>query len=473
MNYVSSSYFNSLSSAMDRARVIYSALYKHWHGPEKGIHRPGYSAEESEAIDVIAAHAHSLGMEDYEDLAGNRFFLLPGEDRSRPVFLSGSHIDSVSRGGRYDGSAGVVTALCAAAMVKESGRKLAHDFGVAVWRCEESPWFGQFAVGSNLAAAKLGEDFLQKKRSDSGDTLYTHMNALGLRPDILQYHLSSKKTIFPAQGVGMYVEAHIEQGQILDKAQKSLGIVTGIRGNIRYPGYIQFCGRAGHTGTVPQEERQDAVRAGAAFITHSAKKFDRIMAAGRDIVYSYPGFYDHANPATTIPAMASVRVEVRSLDECALSLAREAVARAAQDACMTNGCDWDKTHASLKPLYTAPTPMDRKVRELLGNGAENLGVTAISLASGAGHDAAIVAQMGVPSGIVFMRHGNGGLSHDPNEILGFLEGDDPFRLDGSFAHAAQLIDEIGTQSVSKQTKEETSFAKALLSCGGRKLSHHR
>ena len=123
---------DALKSSMDMSRELFEKLSAHWHGLEEGVYRPGFSPEESEAIQIIVDEAKSMGMNAYEDLAGNTFLIYEGANRNLPVFMSGSHLDAVPNGGRYDGPAGVVAALAAVRAIHDAGQTPDRDMVVAI-----------------------------------------------------------------------------------------------------------------------------------------------------------------------------------------------------------------------------------------------------------------------------------------------------------------------------------------------------
>lgn len=429
---------DALKSSMDMSRALFEKLSKHWHGLEEGVYRPGFSPEESEAIQIIIDEAKSMGMNAYQDLAGNTFLIYEGANRNLPVFMSGSHLDAVPNGGRYDGPAGVVAALAAVRAIHDAGQTPDRDMVVAIWRNEESPWFGQFAVGSKLACGDLSAEFLQAAQKNDGRTLKSHMTDVGLNTDALAAALEHGETLLPMDRIAAFVELHIEQGSQLEKAEKPLGIVTGIRGNLRFPKRIRFEGAAGHSGAVPQEERLDAVLAGAAYLQHFKGFCQELKDNGHDIVWSCPiaTTGEGASP-TTIPAHFEIQPEIRSLSNGILGLGHITLRKLAIETFWETGV---KVHINPKDIVLGrAVSIDKNLRDLLSEKAAAANIDAMDIPSGAGHDAAILAQHGVTSGMIFLRHGNDGVSHRPDEIMTLDANDDPFDLQGDFAKAVQVL----------------------------------
>jgi len=454
---------------MALARSLFSSFDNHWAGDDIGMDRAGYSARENEAIDMVKAQASAMGMDSYQDLAGNAYFIYRGADSTLPVFMMGSHLDAVPRGGRYDGPAGVVAGLAAIKAIHDSNVRPAQDICLTVFRNEESPWFGQFAVGSKLACGQLSAEFLQAAQKDDGRTLYAHMNEVGLNPAALEAALNEGQILLPIEQIGQFVELHIEQGSQLEKANKSLGIVSGIRGNLRFPKKIDFHGNAGHSGAVPQAERRDAVLAGVDFLAEFKALCIGEQANGNDLVWSCPIAHTGAGASpTTIPDFFTIQPEIRSLSPELLARMKTKLLESAQNLAAALNVRID-----IKPetiITSAPSLVSPQLQSKLEDTAQSLGIDTMRIASGAGHDAAILAQAGVDAGMMFMRHGNQGASHRPDEIMTQKEGDDAFSLSGDFANAINVLAHMAVKKASQnEGQAHTNFVQGLLQKGATPL----
>ena len=188
-----------------------------------------------------------------------------------------------------------------------------------------------------------------------------------------------------------YVELHIEQGPMLLRADAPLGVVTSIVGYVR--GRKSFQGTAGHAGTTPMEGREDALVAAAEFVLRAAEVARGIEGAVATVgqVTVEPG------GTNVIPGRVVVSVDARAPD--AERLDRLAAALAIEDAARTE-----------------PAPMSEEIRAALRDAVESVGAPLLELPSGAGHDAGLLATAGVPSGMLFVRSLNGGISHNPAEL---------------------------------------------------------
>lgn len=311
--------------ALDRLEQLYTI------GGGPGANRIGYSPEEDEAHGLARGWLEQTGLEVEVDEAGNLF----GRSASSPGIWTGSHLDTVPQGGKFDGALGVVAAIEA---VERAGRGT-----VAVFREEE-----RGCVGSRAFVGR------------------------GPLPEA-------------------FVELHIEQGPRLAAVEAQLGVVTGIVGYAR--GEVVVDGRAGHAGTTPMELRDDALVHAARDILQLAEEARRIPEAVATVgrIEAEPG------GVNVVPGRVRYSVDVRAPDEERLD---RLIALAGID----------RTHA------VSPAAMDGRVTGVLRAELESRGLPVVELTSGAGHDAGVLARAGVPSGMLFVRSLNGGVSHSPDEL---------------------------------------------------------
>ena len=196
-----------------------------------GITRAAYGEGEQLAHDAVAKVGRDLELQIEIDAALNLSVTLPGPTRSAPALIIGSHLDLVPQGGNYDGLAGVLAGLACVAALREEGVTPRGDVTVMSLRGEENAWFAAQHIGSRAALGLLKSDVLDNaKRIDTGRTLADHMTAAGANLDVVR----SGQPLLDRKRVGAYLELHIEQGPILDELALPVGIVTGIRGNVRF-----------------------------------------------------------------------------------------------------------------------------------------------------------------------------------------------------------------------------------------------
>ena len=308
-------------------------------GGGEGANRAGGSAAEDEAHRLAEAWMVAAGLDVEVDAAGNLVGRLRGARPDLPEVWTGSHLDSVPDGGRFDGALGVVAGLEAVERAGARERTLA----VVCFRDEE-----RGCVGSRALVA-------------SGAAL----------PDA-------------------FVEVHVEQGPVLERAGAPLGLVTGVVALAR--GEVELTGRAAHAGTTPMDAREDALVAAAELVLalkDAARRVDGAVATvGRLEVE--PG------AANVVPGRVRLVYDVRAPDDERL----------------------DAVLASVPspPTYrTRPVDLAGAVSAELRAALEQAGAPVVELPSGAGHDAAILAAAGVPTAMLFVRSLNGGASHSPAE----------------------------------------------------------
>ncbi|WP_420022792.1 Zn-dependent hydrolase [Cereibacter azotoformans] len=368
-----------------------------------GWTRPSYSDLESQAHAVIEAEARALGLEVSRDHAGNLFARLAGRNPALPPLFCGSHLDTVSEGGAYDGQAGVAAALALVAALREARVTPEADFVLTVTRAEESVWFPVSYIGSRAALGRLLPEELQARRADTGRTLADHMRAQGFDPDALM------RAGPPAPA--RFLEFHIEQGPVLDRAGEPYGIVSAIRGGLRYRA-AQVQGAWAHSGGAPREGRADAVVAFADLVMAMDRAWEGFLARGSDLTVTF-GRVDAASSAhamAKVPGQLGFCLDLRSEDVAVLEAAdlalRDEIRRIEHS---RPGIRFDLGHQSRsQPARLSPAMID-----WVAGGAARRGDRPRRMLSGGGHDAAAFAAAGWESVMVFIRNWNG--SHCPDE----------------------------------------------------------
>jgi N-carbamoyl-L-amino-acid hydrolase len=374
-----------------------------------GVTRASYGDGEQMAHDLMQAIGQTLGLEKRIDAAGNLYLTLPGRDRSLPAIMTGSHLDSVPEGGNYDGAAGVVAGMAMLARWRRAGRQPTHDLTVMGVRAEELSWFPAPYIGSRAAFGLLEPEALDGcRRPDTGRTLAQHMAERGFQPE----RIRAREKQLDAARIKCFLELHIEQGPVLVQKGLPVGIVTGIRGNLRYrDGHV--AGRYGHAGAEPRESRQDAVLAGVEFVGRLEQLWLAHEAAGKDLVATVGQFHTDTavHTMTKIPGEVWFSMDIRSEDnEVLLAIDRELRAIATEIGAR-RGVTIDLGACT----NALPGPIDRGHRARLERLAAELGIPALPMASGAGHDSAVFGTQGVPTAMIFVRDDHG--SHNPDEAM--------------------------------------------------------
>lgn len=380
------------------------------HHDGVGITRETYAAGESSAMRRIEAVARRAGLRSSWDAAGNLCITAPGARSDLPAAACGSHLDSVPQGGNFDGAAGVIAGLIALLHAARNPMR-ARTLHLFVLRGEESAWYGRPYLGSSAMFGLFEPDWMKLPNLRQPElTLAEAMRREGAN---LAPITARQRLVDPAR-LSHFVELHIEQGPVMVARNVPVGLVSGIRGNHRHPS-ARAVGEAAHSGAVPRWLRRDAVLGAADFAMRLDATWRTLLERGEDLVMTFGIFgtdpREHA--MTRVPGDVRFSLEWRSESEATL----DAFARLAQAEAAEIGRERG-VRIELGPgVRTPPAAMDPR---LLAHGRAICAAADIPhevLASGAGHDAAIFANAGVPSAMVFVRNEHG--SHNPNEAMEF------------------------------------------------------
>jgi allantoate deiminase len=364
-----------------------------------GTNRPGLGPGEQRAHDLVAGWMREAGLDVSVDPAGNLFGRVPGADPGLAEVWTGSHLDTPPDGGRFDGALGVVMGLDVAEAVLRSGGAR-RTVAVVAFRLEEGPRFGRGVFGSRAVVGELEADEADLIDPD-GVTLGQAFAALGLGDELPSGRLVERD---PA----CFIEAHIEQGPSLAARGAVLGVVTSVAGMAGIE--LVFSGRRGHAGTVPMELRADALAAGAGFVRAAHD-----LARGLPGAVATIGSLEVSPGATnTIPGSVTAFADLRAPEAATLEALVAGAAAAAEAAAGEAACA-----VEILPRWRyAPVAMDAGPTGALRRAVAAAGHEPVELPSGAGHDAAILAEAGIPSAMLFVRSDAGGVSHAPEESTG-------------------------------------------------------
>ena len=341
----------------------------------------------------VASRMREAGMQVTQDAAGNLIGTLAGG--SGPALVSGSHTDTVAGGGRFDGPVGVLGAIEAARCIRDGGLKLRHQLRVVDFLGEEPNDFGISCVGSRAVAGVLSAEHLAL-RDPTGRTLAEAVESAGGDPTRIRNAAWTKTE------VAAFVELHIEQGPLLEKAGIPLAVVSGIAGIERLQ--MTFTGQADHAGTAPMDARHDALCAaaeGVLAVESLAKEQGGVGTAGR--IEAQPGALN------VVPDLVRLWAEFRNTDIGWLASRRRRLEETVLDAGRRRGVNVEiQTLSRTEPVITSIM-----VRTAMNEAIANLGLQSMSLPSNAGHDAVQMAGLG-PTGMLFVPSA-GGRSHCPEE----------------------------------------------------------
>lgn len=357
------------------------------------------------------------GMTVRVDAAGNIRGRYPAATETAPVLVIGSHLDTVPDAGAYDGVLGVILGIAAVAAL--AGRRLPFAVEVIGFSEEEGVRFGAPYLGSLARIGRLTPDLLAR-RDAGGITVADAIRAFGLDPEAVN------EAHDPDEVLLGYVEAHIEQGPVLEALHLPLGVATAIAGQSRCRVTLEGC--AGHAGTTPMAGRRDAL-AGAA----------EVVLAAESLPSAFPGLVATVgrvevlpNASNVIPGTVHLSVDVRHADDAVRSAAVRQMQAAGAVLADRRGLGFAWETAAEQDAV----PMDLQLTEKLAQAVESVGLPLHRLASGAGHDAAVMAQA-APSALLFLRS-PGGISHSPAEAV--LPGDVEMALRALSAFLEKLAD---------------------------------
>jgi allantoate deiminase len=310
--------------------------------------------------------------------------------------LIGSHLDSVPDAGKYDGVLGVL--LGVAAVKALGGDPLPFAVEVIAFCEEEGIRFRTPYIGSR-AVCGCFEPALWERRDAAGISLATALRDFGLEPERV-----GEAAYAPDRVLG-YLEAHIEQGPVLDRAALPLGVVEAIIGQTRC--WLRLTGKAGHAGTTPMDMRQDALAA-AAEVVVAADALARSRPGLRATVGSLsvtPG------AVNVIPGCVRMSLDVRHAEDTVRLEAVTELLRRAENIGRSRGVSIEVEQTE----HHAAVPTDARLTRLLQEAARAAGYEPLRMVSGAGHDAAIMARL-TPMTMLFLRS-PGGISHHPDEAV--------------------------------------------------------
>ena len=332
------------------------------------------------------------------------------------TLLMGSHYDTVVNGGAYDGRLGILLPIAVVEHLRHSGVKLDFDLEIIGFGDEEGVRFGSTYLGSRAITGRFDPSLLERQDAD-GISLRQALTAAGLDPQAIPALAREPESLLG------YLEVHIEQGpQLLDE-DLPLGVVTAINGSQRF--LIQIEGTAGHAGTVPMHLRHDAAAAAAEILLYTEQR----CAGVPGLVGTVGRLQVPSGAVNVIPARCELSLDVRAPEDTT----RDAAVADIRAEIERIGSRRGVRIALEEVLKGAATPCAPTIRQALADSIRRVtGRDAVrQLASGAGHDAVPLAAL-TPTGMLFVRCGNGGISHHPDETLSELDADMAARVVADF-----------------------------------------
>ena len=359
-----------------------------------GSCRLALTDEDKGGRDLVVAWMTDLGLDISMDGIGNVVGVRAGRTDGPPV-MTGSHIDTVRTGGRFDGNLGVLAGLEVIETLEQHGIRTEHPFAVAFFTDEEGSRFPPDMLGSLVYVGGMGLE-------EALDIVGIDGAVIGEELDRIGYRGTS-----PCPGVAprAFVELHVEQGPVLEAEGVTIGAVTGVQG-ISWT-ELAITGQSNHAGTTPMDLRHDPGYVAAAIATHVRQLAVRM--GGRQVA-TVGRLELHPNLVNVVAATATLTVDLRNTDEALLCEAEADLAGFVAAAATAEGVSVaERTLARFQPVV-----FDDRVVDTVAAVAADLGHSVRRLPSGAGHDAQMMARL-CPTGMVFVPSRDG-ISHNPAEF---------------------------------------------------------
>ncbi len=362
-----------------------------------GVSRVAYSQADVAGRAWLMDEMRGVGLDPRIDPAGNIFARRGGTNPERRPILFGSHIDTVPQGGNFDGALGSLAALEVMQVCEEAQVRTRHPLEMVVWAHEEGVAFTRPLAGSRIAAGEILPGDLDQ--TWNGMTRAEAILRIGGAPDRIEEAVRKRGAHH------CYIELHIEQGGTLEAGGVQIGIVTGIVASRRYEVVVH--GTANHSGTTPMDHRRDALVAAAQIVlavraVGTGRPGKQVATVGRlDVLPNSP---------SAVPGQVTLIVDLRDLSADVLELMADEVRQRIAVIARETGTTVEMQRiAEYAAADATPT-----VQQAIADSADEAGLTAVQMPSGAGHDAAMMARLG-PMGMIFVPSVDG-ISHSPQEF---------------------------------------------------------
>ncbi len=384
---------SSVAADPERMQQRIEALSRFGANPEGGVSRVAFSDADIAGRAFIMDLMRDVGLAVRVDTAGNIIGRRDGTNPDLPPILFGSHIDSVPGGGNYDGDVGVIGAIEVIDLLEVQNLRTEHPLEVVVFSDEEGG-----LTGSRAMVGKLSDRALEVM-SHSGMTIREGIRAIGGDPNRLELAIRREGDL------KAFIELHIEQGAILYEEGVDIGVVEGIVG-IRWWD-VTVEGFANHAGTTPMDQRWDAMVSAADFVlavNRIATELPGRQVATVGRIEAKPG------APNVIPGEVVLSLEIRDLEARKMQQVFDRIRAEAERIA-------DRRFTPIRfaeiDVASPPAPTDLTMRRIIGQVAEDLGLSYKLMPSGAGHDAQDLALI-APTGMIFVPSRDG-ISHSPRE----------------------------------------------------------
>ena len=354
------------------------------------------TAEHRRANELVGHWMSGAGMDTWQDAAGNIIGRYDSAQGNAPALIIGSHLDTVVNAGKFDGILGVLCGVACVQALFQTGRRLTYPIEVIGFADEEGVRFGTTYLGSRAVTGQLDPSTFEQTDA-AGISFRQALADFGLDADQIGQAARRPDDILA------FLELHIEQGPVLEALGRPAGAVTAINGQTRLS--VTITGEAGHAGTVPMGLRRDALAVAAEGVLAVERECD-----GNDDVVGTVGILRVTPGAiNVIPGEANLTVDIRAKDDVDRRIVVAEVSRAVQEAAEQRNC-----FAQISVLHEAVSaPCAERMIKIIERAIATVGFEPCRMPSGAGHDAAAMAEL-CDVGMIFLRSERG-ISHNPAE----------------------------------------------------------
>jgi allantoate deiminase len=378
---------------------------------KNGVTRLLYTEPWTRALKALQEWMHQLGFDVTIDSVGNLFGRIQGE--TDEVILTGSHLDSVRQGGKYDGSYGIISSILAVSELAALKGKPYKTLEVVIFCEEEGSRFPYTYLGSSYVTGEYIEADLQEIKDPAGTSLIEAKEKAGFLNPLVPGGRSD---------VQRFVELHIEQGCLLEKQAQDIGIAAAVTGQKRFT--VHVAGKADHAGTTPMTMRRDAMEGASAMIQ---KTLDIVRRLGDPAVATVGQIEASPNSVNVIPGYVSFSIDIRHPEKKVL----ETVCETIEEAMRATARFYRLSISSECFMSVDPVAMDDGMISEIEHLCKDRGQNYRIMYSGAGHDAQVMGRS-IPSALLFVPSKDG-ISHDPMEFT------DPLHLENGLALLKDIL----------------------------------
>ena len=385
---------NSIRINEDRLWSSITEMGRHGALPGGGCCRLALTREDKMGRDLFVRWAKEAGCAVSVDQVGNVYARRGGQDPDLPAVATGSHLDTQPHGGRFDGIYGVLAGLEVVRTLNDNNVRTQKPVDVIVWTNEEAARFPPPLTGSQVFAGKLKTEDVHRTLTSDGATVKDDLMDIG-------YYGSE---IPGSRKLDAFIEAHIEQGPVLEKEVKTIGVVDCVQG--AFAAEVTLTGEDGHAGTVQLDMRRDACLGAAEMIVW----LNRLATDTDDLAKMTVGTLKiNPNSLSTIPGRSYFTIDCRHPDRATLESLRARVESGLAEIAAKRALGFEFRIM----LKKQPVKFDQNIVSIVEQATKNLAYPYKRMLSGAGHDAMNIAEL-APTAMIFIPCEKG-ISHNEAE----------------------------------------------------------